>query len=140
MSNIDNILNHLDRVKSMGGGRYKALCPVHDEKTPSLGITQKDDDRILVHCFGCGANGVEIIRALGLELDDLFPYQPKSEYKRDRKPFPATQILECISFETSVVMLAARQIIDDKPLNRMDYERVETAYKRIYEANNYGKQ
>lgn len=141
MSNIDNILNSLDKVKSLGGGRYKALCPVHDEKTPSLGITQKDDDRIIMHCFGCGANGVEIIRSLGMELADLFPESErrKDDYRRDRKPFPATQILECINFESSVIMIAARQIIDDVQLNRTDYQRVETAYNRIYEAVNYGK-
>lgn len=36
------------------GAAYKALCPFHDEKTPSFSI-QKGDKHY--HCFGCGAHG-----------------------------------------------------------------------------------
>lgn len=69
-SNVDKILNLLEH-KPVGKGRWKALCPVHNEKTPSLHITEKGD-KILMHCFGCGANGAEVISALGLELGHLF--------------------------------------------------------------------
>jgi DNA primase len=34
--------------------RYKALCPFHNEKTPSFVIS---DERKQYHCFGCGAHG-----------------------------------------------------------------------------------
>lgn len=36
------------------GAAFKALCPFHDEKTPSL-IIQRGDSHY--HCFGCGAHG-----------------------------------------------------------------------------------
>lgn len=36
------------------GSAYKALCPFHEEKTPSF-IIQKGDTHY--HCFGCGAHG-----------------------------------------------------------------------------------
>lgn len=36
------------------GASYKALCPFHEEKTPSL-IIQRGDNHY--HCFGCGAHG-----------------------------------------------------------------------------------
>jgi DNA primase len=36
------------------GAAYKALCPFHDEKSPSFNI-QKGDSHY--HCFGCGAHG-----------------------------------------------------------------------------------
>lgn len=36
------------------GAAYKALCPFHEEKTPSL-IIQRGDSHY--HCFGCGAHG-----------------------------------------------------------------------------------
>lgn len=36
------------------GASYKALCPFHDEKTPSF-VIQKGDSHY--HCFGCGAHG-----------------------------------------------------------------------------------
>jgi DNA primase len=36
------------------GASYKALCPFHDEKTPSFTIQRGDPH---YHCFGCGAHG-----------------------------------------------------------------------------------
>lgn len=36
------------------GAAYKALCPFHEEKSPSL-IIQRGDSHY--HCFGCGAHG-----------------------------------------------------------------------------------
>ncbi|MBB63597.1 MAG: DNA primase [Waddliaceae bacterium] len=36
------------------GAAYKALCPFHDEKTPSFSIQRGDKH---YHCFGCGAHG-----------------------------------------------------------------------------------
>ncbi|RAX57620.1 DNA primase [Helicobacter monodelphidis] len=43
---------HLELIKS--GSHYKAICPFHDEKTPSLVITPIKN---LYYCFGCGAHG-----------------------------------------------------------------------------------
>lgn len=36
------------------GTSYKALCPFHEEKTPSFMINRGDTH---YHCFGCGAHG-----------------------------------------------------------------------------------
>lgn len=36
------------------GASYKALCPFHDEKTPSFQVQRGDSH---YHCFGCGAHG-----------------------------------------------------------------------------------
>ena len=36
------------------GSSYKALCPFHDERTPSF-VIQKGESHY--HCFGCGAHG-----------------------------------------------------------------------------------
>ena len=41
-------------LKNAGGGRMKALCPFHREKTPSFVVNQ---DRQSYHCFGCGKGG-----------------------------------------------------------------------------------
>jgi DNA primase len=43
---------HLSLQRS--GAAYKALCPFHEEKTPSF-VVQKGDTHY--HCFGCGAHG-----------------------------------------------------------------------------------
>ncbi len=44
------------------GASYKALCPFHDEKSPSFMI-QKGDTHY--HCFGCGAHGDAIAFLMG---------------------------------------------------------------------------
>jgi DNA primase len=49
---VDVIGSHLDLKPS--GATYKALCPFHDEKSPSF-VVQKGDSHY--HCFGCGAHG-----------------------------------------------------------------------------------
>jgi len=40
-------------VRKLGRG-FKALCPFHEEKTPSLSIDRKKG---VYHCFGCGQSG-----------------------------------------------------------------------------------
>lgn len=47
------LLREYLQLKSVGSA-YKALCPFHEEKTPSF-IVQKGDSHY--HCFGCGAHG-----------------------------------------------------------------------------------
>ena len=49
---IEVLSPHIELKKS--GAAYKAICPFHDEKSPSLMI-QKGDHHY--HCFGCGAHG-----------------------------------------------------------------------------------
>lgn len=49
---VEVLSSHLELKRA--GAAYKALCPFHDEKTPSLTL-QKGDQHY--HCFGCGAHG-----------------------------------------------------------------------------------
>ena len=59
---IDDLLARTDIVDLIhsyvplkkAGHNYQALCPFHDEKTPSFSVNQ---DRQFYHCFGCGASG-----------------------------------------------------------------------------------
>jgi DNA primase len=46
------------------GASYKALCPFHEEKTPSFQIQAGDDH---YHCFGCGAHGDAIAFLMNLQ-------------------------------------------------------------------------
>lgn len=49
---IEVISSHIDLKRA--GAAYKALCPFHDEKTPSFVLNRGDSH---YHCFGCGAHG-----------------------------------------------------------------------------------
>jgi len=51
------------------GHRYKGLCPLHKEKSPSFSV---DPDKGLFYCFGCGAGG-DAIRLHMLSTGDDFP-------------------------------------------------------------------
>lgn len=59
---LDDILSKIDIAELISGylplkraGRnFKALCPFHQEKTPSFMVNPQ---RQIYHCFGCGAGG-----------------------------------------------------------------------------------
>ena len=56
---IERVGNHFDIVDIISqytplkkaGRNYKALCPFHEEKTPSFVVSP---EKQLFHCFGCG--------------------------------------------------------------------------------------
>ena len=54
-------------IRELGGRNGMALCPAHDDRNPSLHITQKQD-RVLLKCFaGCTQKAViEALKARGL--------------------------------------------------------------------------
>jgi transposase-like protein len=53
-----------ERIATALGGRpsgagYQCRCPVHDDREPSLSVTDGHDGKLLVHCFaGCPADAV----------------------------------------------------------------------------------
>jgi len=50
------------------GKNYKALCPFHNEKTPSFVV---GTDKQIFHCFGCGAGGNVITFVMKQERIDF---------------------------------------------------------------------
>ncbi len=70
MSAIENVLSRLKRVREDGDG-WKAQCPAHDDKNPSLSVGIGDEGRALLKCFaGCTPDA--IVSAMGLRMEDLF--------------------------------------------------------------------
>lgn len=95
---LQNILNKLDKVKRVNSTQYKALCPVHNEKTPSLSIKEASNGDVVAYCFGCGANGIEVVSALGLEQSELFRESYKmSEEKTDYEVEMKRQFLDDVA-------------------------------------------
>ncbi len=66
----------LDYRPTAPEGAWVAVCPSHDDRTPSLRITEKEDGRLLVHCF-VGCETKDVLDALGLDFTDLFPESVK---------------------------------------------------------------
>ncbi len=71
MSALTILLDRLDRVSPAGAG-YRASCPAHNDRSPSLAINESTAGRVLVKCFA-GCTAAEIVGAVGLELKHLFP-------------------------------------------------------------------
>ena len=53
-------------------GKWEALCPAHDDTTPSLDMSVGDDGRVLVICRSKGCSFDQIVAALRLEQTDFF--------------------------------------------------------------------
>ena len=70
---VEAILTMLEGVRSNGANKWVALCPVHGDRTASMGIKECSDGTVLMNCFSCGATGLEIVESLGLSSSELFP-------------------------------------------------------------------
>ena len=125
-------LDRLEKVRQTGPGRWLARCPAHEDKVPSLAIRQTDDGRVLLHCF-TGCDVVEVIRALGLDMSDLFP-PTERHLQRVRRPFPALDVLRAVSHEITVAAIACAYVVQSKPLSEADLRRVQQAQERLQQA------
>ena len=128
--NIDKLLSRLEEVKQTGSGIWSASCPAHQDKSPSLRITEKPDGRILIHCFAECAP-LDILMAVGLEFSDLFPERLVDHISPLRKPFPAADVLEALSTETLIVAMTADRMFHDKDMTVGDWDRLRVASQRI---------
>lgn len=131
----DSLLSLLDGVKHTGQGKWLAKCPSHEDRTASLSIRELDDGRLLVHCFaGCDVH--EVVGSVGLRIDDLFPPREVADGKGkpERRPFPAADVLRAIAFESTLVLVAAADLLAGNPFNDTDRARLVLAVSRIQAA------
>ncbi len=59
---IDQVLSRLDKVKANGASKWKACCPAHDDRDPSLSIREADDGKVL--CIAGAAVQLVTLRLL----------------------------------------------------------------------------
>jgi DNA primase len=52
--NLKELIGEYLELKPSGTTGYKAICPFHQEKTPSFHVSE---DKNIWHCFGCGEGG-----------------------------------------------------------------------------------
>jgi hypothetical protein len=71
MTPIENFLTRLDKVKQVGNGEWVACCPAHDDKHPSMSVSEKGDT-FLVKCHSQHCGGIAIIESVGLTASDFY--------------------------------------------------------------------
>ncbi|MEO5859001.1 MAG: AAA family ATPase [Pyrinomonadaceae bacterium] len=68
---MGDLVSRLAKVKKTGKG-FNALCPAHEDESPSLSISEGSGGKILLKCHtGCSTDS--ILAAIGFEMRDLFP-------------------------------------------------------------------
>src|SRR3954468_2331671 len=97
-----DIVDVVDRYVKLkkAGANYQALCPFHNEKTPSFSVSPPKQ---FYHCFGCGAHGnaigflmeysalgyidavKELAAQVGMQLPDFRPPSPQEAARMERE-------------------------------------------------------
>jgi len=132
MSAADKFLSRVEH-KPTGPGRWQFRVPTRQDRHMSGALRELDDGRILLHDFG-GDSTDEIMSAIGLTLEDLFPANARHHGKPERRPFPAADVLRAVAFEALVVCSTAAAMLACKRLSESDRERLILAASRIQAA------
>lgn len=135
---IDTLLSRLDGVRARGAGRWSAKCPAHEDRHASLSVRELDDGRVLVHDFtGCTVQ--EVLAAVGLTFDALYPPRERTDHRarRERRPFFAGDVLRALAHEASVLWIIACDVRAAKQLSDADHARLALAVERINNAVEY---
>lgn len=107
--NITDIIAEYIKVEK-AGVNYKALCPFHNEKTPSFFISPARQN---YHCFGCGASG------------DVISF---------------VQEIEGLDFPQTLEKLAIRAGVELKNSNFKQTQKNDHLFKLLEEATKYYQQ
>lgn len=122
MSPIERLLNALPtKIYKRGHNKFQAVCPAHDDKSPSLSIAETNDGRVLMHCHG-GCSTHSVLSSCGLEMHDLFPDTTRNY--RSLMDFVYTK--PDTSHADAVVTMAESDLSKGRTLSRTDLE----AYKK----------
>ena len=133
MSAVD-LLERLEAVRVTGPNRWIARCPAHDDRSPSLSV-RDTGERLLLHCFA-GCDACDVVRAVGLELADLFPTATPTADDEHRKRPPrrrilAADILAALDHEAHVVAVIAADIAERREIDIATWSRLSVAVQRI---------
>jgi len=84
MKPIEVVLAKFPDAKKVGKG-WRARCPAHDDRKPSLSITECSDGTVLIKCHAdCQTSA--ILTGIGLKLANLFPSTVSTAPTKNGKP------------------------------------------------------
>lgn len=133
MSDINDLLSRLKQVKKTGSGTWKACCPAHDDRSPSMSVKEAPDGVILVHCFA-GCSAVDIMESVGLNPADLFPDKPDDSVnmvRGNRRAFNARDAVEYMAKESLFVAACCVTLRENGHLPDVDRERLMAISGRV---------
>lgn len=127
-----DLIERFEGLKQIAPDRRVAKCPAHDDKSPSLHITDAGD-KLLVKCFA-GCTFHDIADAIGAAPFEFFERGKFSmrEARKERR-VPARDALEVIRGEMWVLITAA-EALQKGPLSENDHQRLVLAGRRIEQA------
>lgn len=102
-----NVISRLEKCKQIGAGKWKARCPAHPDKNPSLHVAIGRTGNLLLKCWA-GCTSESILASLGLTWSACFPDRADPLKK---KPDP---------FDDYVIAIAEADIARGKRLSDAD--------------------
>ena len=144
---IDDLIARSDVAEVVGarialkktGKNYSALCPFHNEKSPSFSV---NPDKQFYYCFGCGASGnaltflmehdnlefVEAVETLArmqgvpVQREERQGYQRSEQQARELKE-QADQRQHCMTLATEYYQQVMQQALGEQGLNYFRHQR-----------------
>ena len=133
---VEALLHALPGVRREGKG-WRSKCPACGGKSHKVAIAEGHDGRVLLHAF-CGCEPASVLQAVGLSLADLFPARLKPQTEAERRELQRRlkeagwrAALGVLTFEATVVAVAASQVAQGVELDKADSERLASAIERI---------
>ena len=123
--NAQDVLDRLEKVTG-SKGKWMACCPAHQDKSPSLAVTEADD-RVLVHCFS-GCDTQDVTAAIGLNLADLFYNKLAGAEITERKRQCFEKVLKSERIQVAIINAVEKV---ERPLTTHERDRRSLGQQRI---------
>jgi len=129
---IDTLIFRLDGIRETLDGQFIALCPGHDDRSPSLSIRECDDGRVLLHCFA-GCDTENVLAAVGMTFADVMPEGIGNLHTYKAVPFriPPRDALITLDHESLVVAIIANDFLEHREIDEATWTRLTQAVSRI---------
>lgn len=126
---IDLVLERVQKARKVSADSYMACCPAHDDKSPSMRITQRDG-RVLIHCMA-GCTPDDILDAIGLKWNDL--YEDKWDAAKAAAFAQKTRMprIDPLDHERTIIEIALSDDAKGKKFSMEDRARIELALERL---------